>query len=214
MLSDTQIAGSNFITPFDAGDRKPGVISYGLTSYGYDFRLGYKFKVFKGYPCNTIDPKAFDENCMEIVDLTPDEHDFGYAAGYCLRCGVRTQQCKEALRSPCGERPTYIDIPPHAFVLAETVEHVTIPRDVLCILVGKSTYARCGLVVNCTPLEPEWYGVITLELSNTTSLPLRVYCNEGIAQGVFHTATGECARSYADKRGKYQNQTGLTSPKV
>lgn len=204
MLSDRNITDMGFITPFDAGDRKPGVISYGLTSYGYDFRLGYRFKVFKGYPCTVIDPKAFNENCMEPVDLTPLRHD-------CCN-GDGMQDC-QACSNP---RPNYLDIPPHSFVLAETVETVTIPREVLCVLVGKSTYARCGLIVNCTPLEPQWTGVITLELSNTTNLPLRVYCNEGIAQGVFHVSSDPdtCLVSYADKKGKYQGQTGLTNPVV
>ena len=199
MLSDTQITARNFIRPFHAGPKQPGVISYGLTSYGYDFRLGFKFKVFKGYPCNVIDPKNFDENCMESVDLT----------GHTPNCITHVD--RECGLCNCNK---YLDIPPHAFVLAETIERVAVPRDVLCVIIGKSTYARCGLIVNCTPLEPEWEGVITLELSNTTSLPLRVYAGEGIAQGVFLVCSASCQTSYADKKGKYQHQIGLTTPRM
>lgn len=105
-------------------------------------------------------------------------------------------------------------IPPNSFALAKTVEYFRIPRDVLTICVGKSTYARCGLIVNVTPFEPEWEGFVTLEISNTTPLPARVYSNEGIAQVLFFRSDTPCETSYADRKGKYQKQTGIILPKL
>lgn len=162
---------------------RPGVISYGLTSYGYDARIGRKFKVcserkFEGVT-TAIDPK--DINRFEIFE----DHE----GDSCV-------------------------IPPHGFALAETVEHFEIPRGVLAICLGKSTYARCGIIVNVTPLEPEWRGKVTVEISNTTPRPVVVYANEGIMQVVFLTGVMPCNISYADKRGKYQDQRGLTLPIV
>ena len=176
LLSDSMIRDLKFISPFSEGVKRSGTISYGLSSYGYDVRLGAQF----ARPVNgLIDPKDM------------------------AKCG--------------WERFTaqyYIDIPPNDFVLAETVETIAMPADVLGICVGKSTYARCGLVVNTTPLEPGWCGKVTLELSNTTKLPIRVYVGEGIAQVLFFVGAEACDVTYADKSGKYQNQTGLTLPKV
>lgn len=190
LLSDVEIAKSVGIEPFEEGRKRPGLVSYGVTSYGYDARLGSRFKIVRkktllekiksllGFN-KVIDPKKFDESLF--VDVFEHEE---------------------------------IVIPPHGFVLAETHETYTIPRDCLAICVGKSTYARCGLVVNVTPLEPEWKGKITIEISNTTSFPVKIYPLEGIMQIVFLRAQSECAISYADKKGKYQDQKTITLPTV
>ena len=178
VLADWQIRERVRIEPFAEGAYQPGVISAGVTSYGYDLRLGRKFKVFTNAHCSIVDPKAFDPK--SFVDIETDE---------CL-------------------------IPPNSFALAETVEYLEIPRDVIGICVGKSTYARIGIIVNVTPLEPEWRGKVTIEISNTTPLPAKVYAGEGIAQVLFLTADSPCRVSYADKKGKYQNQPGLTLPFV
>jgi dCTP deaminase len=178
LLADHQIERDIRIEPFAANVSRPGVISYGVTSYGYDVRVGRKFKVFTNARCAVVDPKSFDPN--SFVDIEGD---------HCL-------------------------IPPNSFALAETVEHIEVPRDVLCICLGKSTYARCGIIVNVTPLEPEWRGKVTIEISNTTPLPAKIYAGEGIAQILFLRADAVCRTSYADKKGKYQDQKGLTLPFV
>lgn len=175
------------ITPYVEDQVRQGVISYGVSSYGYDIRVGTRFKIFTPTPrsggITIVDPKAFSEDLFVEIDT--------------------------------AERGTdHVIIPPNSFALCETVEVLSIPRDVLVVCVGKSTYARCGLIVNVTPLEPEWRGKVTLEISNTTPLPAKVYANEGIAQLVFLKADRVCAVSYADKAGKYQDQSGLTLPKV
>jgi len=166
------------IEPFEDRQVRAGVISYGLSSYGYDIRVADEFKVFTNINSTVVDPKNFDSR--SFVDL-------------------KTEICI---------------IPPNSFALAKTVEYFRIPRDVLTICVGKSTYARCGLIVNVTPFEPEWEGYVTLEISNTTPLPARVYANEGIAQVLFFQSDEMCEVSYADKKGKYQNQQGLTLPRL
>ena len=171
------------IEPFQDGQIRADqngdkLISYGVSSYGYDVRCADEFKVFTNIHSATVDPKHFDEK--SFVDIKGD----------------------------------YCTIPPNSFALAETVETMSIPRDTLVICVGKSTYARCGLIVNVTPLEPEWRGKVTLEISNTTPLPAKVYAEEGIAQMVFLKADQVCETSYADKGGKYQDQDGLTLPRV
>jgi len=178
VLADWQIRERVKIEPFADGGYRPGVISSGLTSYGYDLRLGRHFKVFTNALCAIVDPKAFDPR--SFIDVEADE---------CL-------------------------IPPNSFALAETVEHLEIPRDILGVCVGKSTYARIGIIVNVTPLEPEWRGKVTIEISNTTPLPAKVYAGEGIAQVIFLRADAPCQVSYADKKGKYQDQPGLTLPFV
>jgi len=178
VLSDWQIQSDIVIRPLADERVKPGTISYGVSSYGYDVRVGRHFKVFTNVRCAVVDPKHFDSN--SFVDVEGD---------HCL-------------------------IPPNSFALAETVEYLEIPRDVIAICVGKSTYARCGIIVNVTPLEPEWRGKITLEISNTTPLPAKIYANEGIAQILFLRAEKVCETSYADKKGKYQDQKGLTLPFV
>jgi dCTP deaminase len=178
ILPDWHIQRDIKIEPFAAGSLRPGVISYGVTSYGYDVRVGRNFKVFTNARCAVVDPKNFDP--ASFVDIEGD---------HCL-------------------------IPPNSFALAETVEYLEIPRDILCVCVGKSTYARCGIIVNVTPLEPEWRGKVTIEISNTTPLPAKIYAGEGIAQILFFRADAVCQVSYADKRGKYQDQKGLTLPFV
>jgi dCTP deaminase len=178
VLPDWQIQSDIVIRPFAEEQLKAGTISYGVSSYGYDVRVGRHFKVFTNVHCAVVDPKYFDSK--SFVDVDGD---------YCL-------------------------IPPNSFALAETVEYLEIPRDVIAICLGKSTYARCGIIVNVTPLEPEWRGKITLEISNTTPLPAKIYSNEGIAQILFLRTEEVCQTSYADKKGKYQDQKGLTLPFV
>ncbi|MFO0833891.1 MAG: dCTP deaminase [Phycisphaerales bacterium] len=189
VLSDRQIRQLVKIEPFEMATKRPGRISYGVSSYGYDVRVGTHFKIFTPTPRTgdiaVVDPKKFSDEMMVEVDVgsKPEGHQ-------------------------------YVIIPPNSFALCETVEYLEIPRDVLVVCLGKSTYARCGLIVNVTPLEPEWRGKVTLEISNTTPLPARVYANEGVAQLVFLKADQVCEVSYADKGGKYQDQGGLTLPKV
>ena len=163
----------------DGQTTKERVISYGLSSYGYDIRAADEFKVFTNINSTIVDPKNFDEKCF--VDVA--------GKGYCV-------------------------IPPNSFALARTVEYFKIPRDVMTICLGKSTYARCGIVVNVTPFEPEWEGYVTLEFSNTTPLPAKIYANEGVAQVLFFQSDEACDVSYKDRGGKYQGQTGITIPKT
>jgi dCTP deaminase len=166
------------IDPFEDRQVRAGVISYGVSSYGYDIRVADEFKVFTNINSTVVDPKNFD--ARSFVDIKAD---------VCI-------------------------IPPNSFALAKTVEYFRIPRNVLTICVGKSTYARCGLIVNVTPFEPEWEGYVTLEISNTTPLPAKVYANEGISQVLFFESDEDCEVSYKDKKGKYQGQQGLTLPKL
>ncbi len=166
------------IEPFVDGQVREGVISYGLSSYGYDIRVSNEFKIFTNVHSAVVDPKHF--NPKSFVDFQGD---------ICV-------------------------IPPNSFVLAQTVEYFRIPRDVLTVCVGKSTYARCGLIVNVTPFEPEWEGFVTLEISNTTPLPARIYAGEGIAQVLFFQSDRVCETSYADRKGKYQNQQSIMLPRI
>ena len=187
LLCDRQIRALIPIEPFATAEKRPGRISYGVSSYGYDVRVGTLFKIFT--PTSAVgtaaivDPKNFTDDCFVTLDTAEMGRD-------------------------------HVIIPPNSFALCETVEHFTIPRDVLGICLGKSTYARCGIIVNVTPLEPEWTGKITIEISNTTPLPAKIYANEGIAQLLFLKGDEVCDVSYADKAGKYQDQTGLVLPKV
>ncbi len=166
------------IEPFEEGKAREGVISYGVSSYGYDIRVTDEFKIFTNINSAVVDPKNFDTASM--VDFQGD---------VCI-------------------------IPPNSFVLARTVEYFRIPRGVLTVCVGKSTYARCGIIVNVTPFEPEWEGYVTLEISNTTPLPAKIYANEGIAQVLFFEGDEECNISYADKKGKYQKQDRIMLPRL
>ncbi len=173
-----QALTQQMIAPFEEKQVRQGVISYGLSSYGYDARVSDEFKIFTNIDSATVDPKAFSQS--GFVDRKTD---------ICI-------------------------IPPNSFVLARTVEYFKIPRDVLVICVGKSTYARCGIIVNVTPLEPEWEGHVTLEFSNTTPLPAKIYANEGACQFLFLKGDSVCETSYADKSGKYMMQQGVTLPKI
>lgn len=224
ILPDWMIERDIKIEPFDSGGVKPGKISYGLSSNGYDLRVGYKFKVFKPYPCTVIDPKNFDERMLEPVDLTPVACDFVMtkegnmrerSIHICSRCNEWTHFPDNEDRKSCKAGPAdNIVIPPHSFILAESLEYLEIPRDILVVVVGKSTLARCSLIVNVTPLEPEWKGKVTIEISNTAPLPTKVYVGEGICQCLFFRSEAACKVSYADRKGIYNNQKGLTLPKI
>lgn len=166
------------IEPFADRQNHDGVISFGLSSYGYDARVADEFKIFTNIDGAIVDPKNFSS--QSFVERQTD---------VCV-------------------------IPPNSFALARTVEYFRIPRDVLVICLGKSTYARCGIIVNVTPLEPEWEGHVTLEFSNTTPLPAKIYANEGACQFLFLKATDTCEVSYKDRQGKYMGQRGVTLPHV
>ncbi|MBF0557636.1 MAG: dCTP deaminase [Nitrospirae bacterium] len=175
-IHDMALGG--MIEPFQESQAREGVISYGISSYGYDMRIEDEFKIFTNVNSTVIDPKKFDT--ASFIDFKGD---------VCI-------------------------VPPNSFALARSLEYFRIPRDVLVICLGKSTYARCGIVVNVTPLEPEWEGHVTIEISNTTPLPAKIYANEGIAQLIFLQAAELCKTSYKDKAGKYQAQKGITLPKL
>ena len=164
------------IEPFEDKQMREG-ISYGLSSYGYDFRIGSKFKIYEPASTGVMDPKEFAH--LHFNDFEGD----------------------------------VCEIPPNSYVLAQTVEYFRIPRDVITICTGKSTYARCGVYIHVTPFEPEWEGYATIAISNATPLPARVYANEGIGQIIFLGADEICAVSYADKKGKYQAQKEITVAK-
>jgi len=173
-----EMARGGMIEPFVENQVREGVVSFGLSSYGYDIRVADEFKIFTNINNTVIDPKAFDPR--SFVDVQAD---------VCI-------------------------VPPNSFALARTIEYFRIPRDVLTLCLGKSTYARCGIIVNVTPFEPEWEGTATLEISNTTPLPAKIYANEGIAQVLFFQSDERCERSYADKKGKYQAQRDVTLPRI
>ena len=166
------------ISPFCEAQRGEGVVSYGLSSYGYDIRVSDEFKIFTNINAQIVDPKDFNEN--NVVDFKGD---------ICI-------------------------VPPNSFALARTIEYFKMPSDTLAICLGKSTYARCGIIVNVTPFEPGFEGHITIEISNTTPLPAKIYANEGIAQVLFLSGDGEPEISYKDKNGKYQNQNDITLPRM
>jgi dCTP deaminase len=168
------------IEPFEDRQIRDGVISYGVSSYGYDMRVADEFRIFTNVNSTIVDPKRFD--AKSFVEFKGD---------VCI-------------------------VPPNSFALARSVEFFRIPRNVLTICVGKSTYARCGIIVNVTPFEPEWEGFVTLEISNTTPLPARIYANEGLCQVVFFESDSDdvCEVSYKDKKGKYQSQQGIVLPKI
>ena len=166
------------IDPFEDRQRREGVISYGVSSYGYDARVSREFRIFTNIDTAIVDPKNFSND--SFVERDTD---------VCI-------------------------VPPNSFALASTVEYFRIPRDVMVICLGKSTYARCGIIVNVTPLEPEWEGHVTLEFSNTTPLPAKIYANEGACQFLFLKADEPCEVSYADRAGKYMGQRGVTLPRL
>ncbi|RAX53040.1 dCTP deaminase [Helicobacter sp. 16-1353] len=166
------------IVPFVDSQVKRGIISYGVSSYGYDIRVADEYQIFTNVNSTIVDPKNFES------------------------CNVVHHQGETCI------------VPPNSFALARTIEYFKIPRNVLAICLGKSTYARCGIIVNVTPFEPEFEGHITIEISNTTPLPAKIYSNEGIAQVLFFEGDEPCEISYKDRGGKYQKQTGITLPKV
>ncbi len=168
----------DMIKPFEDRQVRKGIISYGLSSYGYDIRIADEFKIFTNINTTIVDPKGFDPR--SFVD---------------------------------HQGPVAI-VPPNSFALGRSVEYFKIPRNVLTVCVGKSTYARCGIITNVTPFEPEWEGFVTLEISNTTPLPAKIYANEGIAQVLFFESDEPCQTSYADRQGKYQGQQGIVLPTV
>ena len=166
------------IDPFVDHQVREGVISYGLSAYGYDIRVADEFKIFTNVNTAVVDPKNFDPR--SFVD---------YKGDVCI-------------------------IPPNSFALSRTVEDFRMPRNVYGLTIGKSTYARCGIIINVTGFDAEWEGNATLEISNTTPLPCRIYANEGIAQVLFFESDQVCERSYKDKKGKYQSQQNITLPKI
>ena len=166
------------IEPFTDRQMREGVISYGVSSYGYDIRVADEFRIFTNVNSTIVDPKHFDPK--SFVEIKGE---------VCI-------------------------IPPNSFALARSVEYFRIPRNVLTLCVGKSTYARCGIIVNVTPFEPEWEGFVTLEISNTTPLPAKIYANEGLCQILFFHGDQPCETSYADRKGKYQKQQGIVLPKL
>ncbi len=168
----------NMIEPYCESQVGKNVVSFGISSYGYDIRVSNEFKIFTNLNTTVVDPKDFDDR--NVVDFTGD----------------------------------VAIIPPNSFALARTIEYFRIPRNVLAICLGKSTYARCGIIVNVTPFEPEFEGHITIEISNTTPLPAKIYANEGIAQVLFLEGDEPCEVSYKDKKGKYQSQQGITLPRI
>jgi dCTP deaminase len=172
-----QALENEMISPFESNLKRDGVISYGVSSYGYDARVAPEFQIFTNVNTTIVDPKNFNSENMvkKVTDV-------------CI-------------------------IPPNSFALGRTVEYFKIPRDVLVVCLGKSTYARCGIIVNVTPLEPEWEGHVTLEFSNTTPLPAKIYANEGVCQFLFLKADSVCNVSYKDRQGKYMGQTGISLPK-
>ena len=182
VLSDKWISKmaneADMISPFVEKQNGEGVVSYGLSSFGYDARVSNEFKIFTDVNSETVDPKNFKNNSFV------------------------TKKSEECI------------IPPNSFVLASTVEYFKIPKDVLVICLGKSTYARCGIIVNVTPLEPGWHGHVTLEFSNTTPLPAKIYAYEGVAQFIFLKGNEKPEVSYADRKGKYMGQVGVTLPKI
>ncbi|PAF54463.1 dCTP deaminase [Helicobacter sp. 13S00482-2] len=171
----------NMIEPFCEEQVGKNVVSFGLSSYGYDIRVGSEFMIFTNIGATIIDPKDFHKSNVIEVDASKD--------GYCV-------------------------IPANSFALARTMEYFRMPRDTLAICLGKSTYARCGIIVNVTPFEPEFEGHITIEISNTTPLPAKIYANEGIAQVLFLQGDEACKVTYRDKKGKYQGQKGITLPRI
>ena len=177
-----QSENHQLISPFEATQIREfngeKIVSYGVSSYGYDVRCSNEFKIFTNTHSAIVDPKKFDPN--SFIDVIADE---------CI-------------------------IPPNSFALARTIEYFKIPRSVLTLCLGKSTYARCGIIVYVTPLDPEWLGHVTLEFSNTTNLPAKIYANEGVAQMIFFESDQVCKTSYKDRGGKYQGQTGVTLPKT
>lgn len=201
----------------DYDECPPGVVSYGLTSSGYDIRVGGIFKVFTNALCETVSPKNIRDGCFLNVDLTGHDWALGHKGAFCRRCkaDIDTNDARLLCREAPPETPKTIKIPPNSFALAETVEFLHIPRNINCLCLGKSTYARCGIIMNFTPFEPSWRGVVTVEISNSTPLPVEINAWQGIGQAQFSLTVGKPEKGYADKRNaKYMDQRGLTLPGV
>lgn len=221
-LPDWAIREFITITDFvDYDESPPGTVSYGLTSAGYDIRVGGNFKVFTNARCETVSPKKISRDSYIDFDLTGhDWQEIGHSLGWkkCRGCECMTSDMPKArfrCANPKPDTVNTIKIPPNCFALAETVEVLYIPRNVVCWCIGKSTYARCGINMNFTPFEPGWFGVVTVEIINATPLPVEIYAWEGIGQAEFFLMAGRPERAYGDKKNaKYQGQTGLTLPFV
>lgn len=185
---DPLVGPAQMITPFvgrqcrEQGDRK--VISYGLTSFGYDVRLAPTFAIFSNVNSGVIDPKCPDERNLHYLEVLED-----------------------------GDGSRYVIMPPNSYGLGHTIEWFNIPRDVNVVCVGKSTYARSAIQVNVTPIEAGFCGTVVIELANNSGCPAKIYLEEGIAQFQFYRGE-ECDVSYADRNGKYQNQSGLVLSRV
>lgn len=193
------------------------VVSYGVTSAGYDIRVGGRFKVFTNANCETVSPKNIPEDAFVVRDLCGHDWVNGHKGSFCYRC--KADLDAPAARLLCPEAPAStpksIKIPPNSFALAETVERLHIPRNINCLCLGKSTYARCGIIMNFTPFEPGWRGIVTVEITNSTPLPVEIFAWQGIGQAQFQLMAAGPEKSYGEKRNaKYQDQTGLTLPSV
>lgn len=173
-----EMARKGMIDPFEEGLVRKGAISFGVSSYGYDFRVNRTYKIFRGGSSDELDPKQVAPGLFE-----------DFEADSCV-------------------------VAPNSFVLAQSLEYFRIPREVLTICTGKSTYARCGVLVNVTPFEPEWEGHVTMSICNLGPSPVRIYSGEGIAQLLFFQADQVCEVSYRDRKGKYQAQKGIVLSKV
>ena len=220
-LPDWAIRELISIDPFiDYGSHnKDAVVSYGLTSAGYDIRVGYRFKVFTNLWSGIVSPRGIPKKCFAEFDLTPDQkvlHDWSKNVPFrCNTCGVLASH--DNVGQVCQTRlvdvPKEIQIPPNSFALAETLETLWIPRNVDCLCLGKSTYARCGIIVNFTPFEPGWWGKVTVEISNSTPNPVEILCGQGIGQAKYDLMAGMPERPYGEKAGaKYQGQGGMAGP--
>lgn len=181
--------GTGLLTPFDEGTKRPFYISSGLSSGGYDLALGEEFKMFSPVNCHIIDPLDLDEAAF---------------------AEVRPKVCEGKTNPADGKPLRYVVLPPHSYILAETKEKIDVPADVMIVVVGKSTYARLGVIVNVTPLEAGWTGVTTLEIANTAPTAVKIYLGMGIAQAMFHRMPGPALRPYGVRSARYQNQKGLT----
>lgn len=230
VLPDHLIEKHIFIDPMcseqvtEVAGRK--VVSYGMSSGGYDIRVGTRFMVFSNVYCGRVDPMNFDPRSLVEINLVTQDNQHTWEKVnenwfMCAKCGRTCTNIQAYGKGDCIPQSTgqiiqdYIEIPPNSYALAESVEELEIPRDIMVIAVGKSTYARCGIIVNVTPVEPEWRGKLTIEISNATPLPAVIYGNQGICQLIFFRMVDYCRVSYTDrKKQKYQNQTGLTLPIV
>lgn len=218
LLCDWAIREFVTIEDFVDYDQCPkGVVSYGITSSGYDIRVGGRFKIFTNALCETVSPKNISDGCFLNVDLTGHDWVLGHKGSFCVRCkaDLDTKAARMRCVDPKPGTADIIKIPPNSFALAETIELLHIPRNINCLCLGKSTYARCGIIMNFTPFEPGWRGVVTVEISNSTPLPVAINAWQGIGQAQFALTVGKPEKSYSEKaNAKYMDQGGLTLPSV